>query len=86
MYILCVTGLKLLYIRLFLDNVCFFLVKTGWQPVQVRYQQPEMAKNVPYSWRHKKPETQNQKKFLFMADWKSYGVFWGFEQFSSVIG
>jgi len=45
------------------ENFSEILPSSGW--AQVRYQQPKMAKNLPYCWHHsQKHETQNQKKFF----------------------
>jgi len=57
-----------------IENLSKILPSASW--AQVRYQQPKMAKNLPYDVTHEKPETQNQKFCL---------VFRGFEQLSSTI-
>jgi len=61
------------------ENISKILPSSGL--TQVRYQQSNMAKNLPYLWRHSQKKW-NPKQFFFIIGLKICWVFWGFQQLS----
>ena len=66
-----------------IENLSEILPSSGW--AQARYQQPKIAKNLPYLWRQSQKTRNPKPKNFFHCRLKTYQVFWGFEQRSSAI-
>jgi len=58
-----------------IENLSEILPSSSW--AQVRYQQPKMAKNLPYLWHHSQKTWNPKQNFCFTAESKTCQVFEG---------
>jgi len=57
-----------------IENMSEIILSNGW--AQVRYQQPKIAKNLPYLWHHSQKTWNPKPKIIFfIADSKTCQVF-----------